>query len=429
MLTTRKNIQDKTPQIEPFIQGEIVISNGSTGKDLLVTLGVGPCLVLIMSDPKSKFTISAHVDHHMDCETVLKICLDLLKQNNIPLDRVTAYLVGGWQNYSSSKKQGETLNQLLAAQNVNCNKELFFQRNCLSINYNAFMNFARENMQKVITDQSMLNDFFAVIQHRDPLYSADMDGSYDQLFAKLLHQFCQSQDKNVSTLIENSLILTASKDQKELIAVNYDLPTLSYFPVVAFDQNKQVLFYGNELCNGLLDYLSRKDEKLFQRIKHYQQRDQFYTQNQPDFHRDKNFELKMSMSIIDLLKKENINTHPFFEKPAEEKLHEKQLAELVKKYKLPNSQQDSLEKGLRNAAHNDQAEDLKIFLRFVKNIDAKDKNPNSEKTALHLAVIKQSTDCIKLLLDNNARTDIKDKSEKTAADYAQNEVLKLLRPK
>lgn len=90
---------------------------------------------------------------------------------------------------------------------------------------------------------------------------------------------------------------------------------------------------------------------------------------------------------------------------------------LIKKYKITNSL-TGLEKGLRNSAANNQPNDLAIFIKIVKNIDAND-NQRFKRTALHWAVIKMAIPCIKLLLDNNAKFDITDAKNQTAHYYAR----------
>jgi len=94
------------------------------------------------------------------------------------------------------------------------------------------------------------------------------------------------------------------------------------------------------------------------------------------------------------------------------------LESLAKKYNLADTSQSSLEKGLRNAATNNNAEDLESFIKAGCNINAQDSNPRSKKTALHWAVIKKSAPCVKKLLDNGAKFTILDINAKTAYDYA-----------
>lgn len=75
-----------------------------------------------------------------------------------------------------------------------------------------------------------------------------------------------------------------------------------------------------------------------------------------------------------------------------------EINSLVKKYKLPDSRQVNLEKALRNAANNNCVADLKLLIKYVRNINAPDNNPISGKTALHWAAEKNHSECIKLLL-------------------------------
>lgn len=71
---------------------------------------------------------------------------------------------------------------------------------------------------------------------------------------------------------------------------------------------------------------------------------------------------------------------------------------LVVKYGLENSDQISLERGLRKAAANNQIEDLNIFIKLVKNVNAKDSNPSVGRTALHWAAVKENKECYELLI-------------------------------
>lgn len=58
------------------------------------------------------------------------------------------------------------------------------------------------------------------------------------------------------------------------------------------------------------------------------------------------------------------------------------FTDLFKIYNLPDRTQASIEKGLRNAAFKGNVEDLKQFIKLTTNVNARDNNPNSGKTAL-----------------------------------------------
>lgn len=96
---------------------------------------------------------------------------------------------------------------------------------------------------------------------------------------------------------------------------------------------------------------------------------------------------------------------------------QRKMEMMIKKYNLNDSSQACLEKGLRIAATNNQVEDLRQFINFVHNINAKDSNPSSGKTALHWAAIKGHTACYNLLLEHKAKPDCLDAAGKTPADY------------
>jgi len=90
----------------------------------------------------------------------------------------------------------------------------------------------------------------------------------------------------------------------------------------------------------------------------------------------------------------------------------------LEEYKLLNDSQENLEKGLRIAAHNNRYDDIKIFIQYVKNLNAQDNNPEKRFTALHLAVFKNHKEIAQLLKNSDALVDIKDAKNKTAIDYA-----------
>lgn len=81
---------------------------------------------------------------------------------------------------------------------------------------------------------------------------------------------------------------------------------------------------------------------------------------------------------------------------------------LLKKYKLPDASQESLEKGLRNTAARNELDDLRYFIQHVNNINSQDKNPISKKTALHWAVLKNHAEAYDLLISSGAKADIED---------------------
>ena len=81
--------------------------------------------------------------------------------------------------------------------------------------------------------------------------------------------------------------------------------------------------------------------------------------------------------------------------------------------------QRSLEKGLRNAAANNKIDDVKIFLKYVYDINAQD-NGENRRTALHCAAIKGHKDCCRLLIEEGAKQDIPDAKGDTAIKYLNN---------
>jgi hypothetical protein len=109
------------------------------------------------------------------------------------------------------------------------------------------------------------------------------------------------------------------------------------------------------------------------------------------------------------------SAHSFF--------NQEDINSLIKKYNLPDNSQESLEKGLRNAATNDKYDDLKIFIKHVKNIDAQDSNPKVRRTALHWAAIKKHDRCYQLLLASGAKDNISDANGESAANYSNTAAL------
>ena len=73
------------------------------------------------------------------------------------------------------------------------------------------------------------------------------------------------------------------------------------------------------------------------------------------------------------------------------------------------------EQSLRQAAYFNKLENIKKILSANCNIN--DAHPNSLRTALHWAVIRNNLSCAKLLLENGANISLKDIRGKTALDY------------
>jgi hypothetical protein len=98
---------------------------------------------------------------------------------------------------------------------------------------------------------------------------------------------------------------------------------------------------------------------------------------------------------------------------------DKELELIIKKYKLPDASQSSLEKALRTAANNNYKKELEILITHVKNINAQDTNEKSKKTALHWAAIKGHRECYELLIAAGADPKILDAQQRTAESYYQ----------
>ena len=94
--------------------------------------------------------------------------------------------------------------------------------------------------------------------------------------------------------------------------------------------------------------------------------------------------------------------------------NEELLEKLNKRLDGIEEGQKNLEKGLRNSVVNNQIEDLKIFIKYVNNINAQDENPKSKRTALHWAAIKGHTECYKLLVESGANACIFDADDNLA---------------
>src|SRR5690606_37251455 len=95
---------------------------------------------------------------------------------------------------------------------------------------------------------------------------------------------------------------------------------------------------------------------------------------------------------------------------------------LLEKYRLTDTSQSSLAKGLRNAAYRNDVEDLKFFIGRVTDINACD-DREYKRNALHWAVIRSHTECVKLLLEAGVDLSIKDVNHKTVFAYADRETL------
>ncbi len=77
-------------------------------------------------------------------------------------------------------------------------------------------------------------------------------------------------------------------------------------------------------------------------------------------------------------------------------------------------QTESISKALRNAASKAYVRIIEIMIPYIEDIDAKDDNPESKRTALHWAVINKHPEVIQLLIAHHALSDIEDANKKTA---------------
>ena len=101
------------------------------------------------------------------------------------------------------------------------------------------------------------------------------------------------------------------------------------------------------------------------------------------------------------------------------------IAGLIKKYKLTDASSLELEKALRNAAANNQLEDLAFLC--MQSIDFNAQGPSSGKTALHVAVERGHIGCVQILLMKKVDIHAKDHEDKIPRDYARSrEMMELL---
>lgn len=163
------------------------------------------------------------------------------------------------------------------------------------------------------------------------------------------------------------------------------------------------------------------------------------TKHHPDTYYDKSHLIHhfftQSTTPVDPLCRKSINTYTDVEKNKDlqseikqfvaEKLKSSintrasQLSIASKKYLSGNQMSiASLCAALRQGAAENDLDAVRAFLRIGINIDAKDSNPGSCQTALHLAVKNKHLQMVKTLVDLGARTDIKDAFGKSPAVYA-----------
>jgi hypothetical protein len=96
------------------------------------------------------------------------------------------------------------------------------------------------------------------------------------------------------------------------------------------------------------------------------------------------------------------------------------LNQIVVRCKLDDASPKSLRKGARYAAAKNYVDDLAYLIKKVPNaINEQDDNEQNKKTPLHWAAKNGSHECIKLLRDHKAKSDIPDFFNKTALDYAK----------
>jgi glutaminase len=103
----------------------------------------------------------------------------------------------------------------------------------------------------------------------------------------------------------------------------------------------------------------------------------------------------------------------------------------VTSYKISIRHKDNTNKNilgylLLGAAAENDIQTIKEVLSKGCNIDFQDYD---NRTALHIAVCEKNINVIKYLLEHNAKSDLKDRWEKTAIDESDDEILKILQKK
>jgi prophage maintenance system killer protein len=110
--------------------------------------------------------------------------------------------------------------------------------------------------------------------------------------------------------------------------------------------------------------------------------------------------------------------------------NQQKITSMVDKYILKDKTPASFAQGLRKATAKNQISDMEYFIPLC-DVNRKDDNPQSGKTALHLAVIANSPNAVKLLLERGADPSIQDATNNTPLDYAterhNDEITELLR--
>lgn len=99
---------------------------------------------------------------------------------------------------------------------------------------------------------------------------------------------------------------------------------------------------------------------------------------------------------------------------------------LLKKYHLTNEEQSTLEKGLRNAAFQGNKDDLHQFIKKIENLDARDSNPKTHRTALHWAAFMGHWDCYELLCKMGADPEVLDADGVSSAEISKKAMAKRL---
>lgn len=90
------------------------------------------------------------------------------------------------------------------------------------------------------------------------------------------------------------------------------------------------------------------------------------------------------------------------------------LALLMKAYNLSDASQESLAKGLKQAAIENNWHELEEFIGLIRNINAVDA---MHRTALHWAALSGKRECFDILKNHAAKDNVKDCHHKTARDY------------
>lgn len=167
-------------------------------KKHLITTGVAPCIVVVIREPQSKFTLLAHISPDSNALETQTQLLTVAKENSISVEKLEVTLLGGWKSQYPSFHTGTEIHafweeQKKANPSLVLNAEKLFERDCLvlpmeiiDVVYNELVqNFGQEKTISYIN--KILND----PENPGILYSFERKDEISKTIAALIRIFAR----------------------------------------------------------------------------------------------------------------------------------------------------------------------------------------------------------------------------------------------